>query len=504
METDITRMSAREIVDHVRNKRISATEVLEASMGWMEKVNPFINAICTLNERAKDQAAEVDRRLKAGEQVRPLEGVPFVVKDIIPTEGIRTTFGSRICENYIPSADAITVERIKKAGGIVIGKSNTPEFAHDPITRNKIFGTTRNPWDLNFTAGGSSGGTASAIAAGIIPVGLGTDMGGSIRYPSSLCGIVGIRPAPGRVPVFPARMGKEGAPELGWDAFTYHVHGPMTRTVADCGLMLAVLSGPDDRDPSSIPSQGHDYARAALGERSLAGKRIAYSLNLKELIPVDPEVAGLVEKALKRFEELGCIVSEDCFDMSGLREIIAGTRAFGMVARYSDYMNTDSIRSLMTPVLVDQIREAQQVGLQAVGKAEHLRTLYWHRARSFMERYDYFITPTAGTAAYRLDQAVPSEVGGKRVERFYDTILTLYAITVTGLPAISVPCGFTSLGLPVGFQLVGRRLREDRILEAAAVYAAACPENFRMPSINLNELESFAPEVESAPVGFIR
>ena len=212
--------------------------------------------------------------------------MPFVAKDNLDTKGLRTTFGSLLCANYVPEQDAIAVERLRAAGAVLIGKTNTPEFATDVNTTNRLFGPTRNPFDLNVTAGGSSGGTGAALAAGMAPIGLGTDLGGSIRVPSSFCGTIGIRPAPGRVPVYPT--------EFGWDTLVEHVHGPMARTVADVGLMLSVLAGPDDRDPQPLPAQDHDYAAVAHGGTDLKGRRVAYSANLNGLFPVDPEVEALI------------------------------------------------------------------------------------------------------------------------------------------------------------------------------------------------------------------
>ena len=293
-----------------------------------------MNAICTPNENALAEAEACDRRLGAGERPRLLEGVPFVAKDILPTRGVRTTFGSLIFERHVPDEDALSVERLRAAGAILLGKTNTPAFAHDVNTTNRMFGTTRNPWNLRVTAGGSSGGTAAAVAAEMAPIGLGTDLGGSIRIPSAFCGTVGLRPVPGRVPVHPT--------EFGWDTLVQHVQGPMTRTVEDCGLVLAALAGPDDRDPSSLPAEPYDYAKAARDARRLDGRRIAYTPDLNGLVPVDPEVARLTAAAARSFEQLGALVEEACFDTAEVREIIVGTRGFGMVARYADRPRTGS------------------------------------------------------------------------------------------------------------------------------------------------------------------
>lgn len=468
MSNKLHEKSAREIASLVARKQASVREVVASSLARVEAVNPSINAICTLNERALADADAADKRLRAGEPARPLEGVPFVVKDILPVKGMRTTYGSEIFRDHIADIDVVAVERMRAAGGIVIGKSNTPEFAHDVNTSNHIFGLTRNPLNLNVTAGGSSGGTGAAVAADMTPIGIGTDLGGSIRIPSSYCGISGIRPSPGRVPVYPS--------DFGWDTLVQHVHGPMARTVADNGLMLSVLAGPDDRDPSSLPAQGCDYAAAAATPLDLKGKRIAYSHDIGGLMPVDSQVHELTRKAARDFESLGCIVEETCFDPADLREIIAGTRGFGMVARYADWLDVHADR--MTSQLIGQVSDALKLDVRTITKAERLRTKYWHRVREFLERFDYLLTPTIGAPPFRLDQPLPTHVGGRQVARYYDVFFGTYAFSITGLPVMSVPCGYTSEGLPVGLQIVGRRLREDLVLGAAAAYAQARPEHF--------------------------
>ena len=478
MDQDITNLSAARIAREVSQRKVSAREVVEATLARVDAVNPTLNAICTLNDAALDEADAVDRRLAARATPRPLEGVPVVVKDNIFTRGIRTTFGSKILEHDVPEEDSICVERLRAAGAIVLGKSNTPEFAHDVNTTNPVFGTTRNPWDVNRTAGGSSGGTASAVAGRLAPAGLGTDLGGSIRIPCSFNGLAGIRSAPGRVAFYPT--------EFGWDTLVAHVQGPMARTVEDVGLLLDVLAGPDDRDPMSLPAQGLDFTGAARGPAEpadLAGTRLALSIDLGGLVPVEPETEALVRGAARDLAALGCEVTETFFDNSSLAEIIFGTRGFGMIARYTE--RYERHRDVMTPPLINQIEAAQEVDVHAVARAERLRTDYWQRVRALLERHDFIITPAVGAPAFRLDQPLPDEVGGHKVERYYDIFLTAYTFSVTGLPAMSIPCGFTSDGLPVGLQVVGPRLREDLLLRFAARFAAAHPEHYRTPEIDL-------------------
>ena len=475
LNDDVTKAPAIDIAAAIVQREVSAADVTAAFLERIEQLNPTINAICTLNKQALAEARTCDQRLSTGEAARPLEGVPIVVKDNVHTNGLRTTFGSRVMEDFVPDQDSICVERLKAAGAVLLGKTNTPEFAHDINTSNHVFGTTRNPWDLNRTAGGSSGGTGAALAADFAALGIGTDLGGSIRLPSSLCGITGIRPVPGRVPFYPT--------DFAWDTLVQHVQGPMARTVADVGLMLSVLAGPDDRDPTSLPAATQDFAAAARGVPDMTGRRVALSIDLNGIVPVDPEVADLVKAAARRLEALGCPVEEDCFDTTDVGEIIACTRGFGMVARYADHLAERA--ELLTDVLKAQVEAATELTVKRVTEAEAARTRYWHRVRTFLQRYDYIVTPTVGVPAFRMDKPLPTKIGGKKVARFHDAILTTYAFSITGLPVMSVPCGFTSGGLPVGMQIIGPRLREDRVLELAAAYSAACPEHFAKPEIDI-------------------
>lgn len=482
---DITRLPARAIAAAVADRRLSAAEVTAAFLARIDAVNGAVNAVCTLNPRAAEDAAAVDARLAAGEPARPLDGVPFVVKDIIHTKDLRTTFGSLICADEVPADDAVAVARLRAAGGILLGKSNTPEFAHDVNTSNKLFGPTRNPWDLRRTSGGSSGGTAAAVAAGMAPLGIGTDLGGSIRIPSALCGTAGLRPAPGRVPAWPS--------EFAWDTLVQHVQGPMAADIGDLGLMLSVMAGPDDRDPSTLPGPVPDYAAAAATPADLTGRRIAYARDLGGLVPLDGQVGALADAAARAFADLGAVVEDAFFDTSDLPDIIAGTRAFGMVARYADRF--DAHRDVMTPPLINQVTAALDFDVRAITRAERLRTRYWHRVREFMADYDFILAPSATAPAFRLDQPLPTEVGGQPVERFYDVFLPCYAFSVTALPVAAIPCGLTSDGLPAGLQLVAPRQREDLALSAAAAYAAACPQHFQRPDIDLTQAVDLGQEI---------
>jgi amidase len=473
MSSDLADQSAAAIVAAVRARTVRILDVVGACLARIERTNGVLNAVCTLNPAALADADLGDHRLAAGAPARLLEGVPFLVKDVIPTRGLRTTFGSRLHEALVPDEDAASVARLRAAGAILLGKTNTPEFATDVHTTNPLFGPTRNPWDARTTSGGSSGGSGAAVAAGMAPLSLGTDFGGSVRLPAALCGIVGLRPTPGRIALYPT--------EFAWDTLVAHVQGPMARTVEDVGLMLAALAGPDDRDPNSLPAEPHDYAAAARPGAGLAGRRFAWSPDLGGLVPVEPEVARIAGAAARAFSAAGATVEEGTFDASDLRDIIGGTRAFALIARYAERVAADGAR--MTAPLLRQVESAAAFDVRAVARAERRRSAYYQRVRAFLERYDYVLTPTAGITAFRIDRPLPTEIGGRPVARYYDAFLFTYAFSVVGLPAISVPAGFTRAGLPVGLQIVGRRLRDDAVLGAAAALAAIAPEHYRWPPL---------------------
>jgi len=471
---DLADRSATEIVADVRARKLPVRDVVAASVARIEQVDGVLNAVCTINPAALADAEAADRRLAGGAPARALEGVPFLVKDVIPTRGLRTTYGSKLHEHLVPDEDAISVARLKAAGAILLGKTNTPEFATDVYTTNAIFGPTRNPWDARTTSGGSSGGSGAAVAAGMAPLAIGTDFGGSVRLPAAFCGIVGLRPSPGRIPLYPV--------DFAWDTLVEHVQGPMTRTVEDTALMFAAMIGPDDRDPSSLPADGVDHGAAGRPRTSLAGRRFAWCGDLGGLAPVDPEVMHVTSQAARGLEALGASVEDVAFDASDFKTIMAGTRAFAMVARFADLVEAHS--GQMSAALVGQVTGALTFDVKAIARAERLRTAYYHRVRTLLTRFDYVLSPTAGVPAFRIDQPLPTEIGGRPVARFYDAFLFTYAFSVTGLPSISVPCGFTGAGLPVGLQIVGRRLREDLVLEAAAAIETAKPDWFRRPPLD--------------------
>ena len=463
-------MPATEMIAAIKKKTLSPREIVEALLARVEKINPKVNAYCTVvPEMALEAAKKAEAEIRQGGKLGPLHGIPVSIKDLTLTAGIRTTFGSKIFEHHVPTEDALIVQRLKAAGAIVIGKTNTPEFGAGANTYNAVFGATRNPWKLSHTCGGSSGGAAVALACGLGPLATGSDLGGSLRIPASFCGVVGFRTSAGRVPIYPSFMG--------WD--TLAVEGPMARTVGDTALMLSVIAGADDRSPISLPGDGREFL-AAVEHPNIRGFKVAWSADLK-VSPVDREIEAVASVAAKRFTELGCTVEQAEPDFSRVREIIHVTRALRMVTLHAEKL--EKWRDQMNPNLVWNIEKGFPLTAQQVGMAEKERTALYHRVRQFFERYDLLLTPTVAVPPFPVEMPYPQEINGKPINNYQEWLYLTYAITVTGLPAISVPCGWTAEGLPVGLQIVGRRLGEATVLRAAAAFEAIAPWQDKRPPV---------------------
>lgn len=464
---DLCWLSATELAAAVRTADVSPVEVARAVLDRIGRVNPRINAFCTVTaDRALEQARAAEAAVVRGDPLGPLHGVPISFKDLTATAGIRTTYGSRVFEHHVPEEDAVVVERARAAGAVLLGKTNTPEFGCKGVTDNRIFGATRNPWRLDRVAGGSSGGAAAALAAGLGPLGEGSDLAGSIRVPAALCGVVGLKPGVGRVPRYPALNG--------WTAFS--VVGPMARTVRDTALLLSVMAGPDDRDPTSLPATDDDFARAAEG--GIRGLRVAWSADLG-YAPVDPEVRGLCGEAAKAFVGLGAAVDEAHPGFDDPEPLFLDLTAPVRAAAYGHYLA--EWREQMDPVLVARIERAGGTSAVEQERAQHRRTRLWHTVRRFFERYDLLLTPATAVAAFSIDVQRPAEIAGRPVTSPIGWFPFTFPFAITGQPAISVPCGTTAEGLPVGLQIVGRRFGEGTVLRAAAAFEAARPWSARRP-----------------------
>ena len=445
-------------------RKVSPLEVMQAVLARLERVNPHLNAYCTVAaepalEAAKKATAAARRR---SSRLGPLHGVPVSIKDLTPTEGIRTTWGSKVYEHHVPAEDALVVARLKTAGAIVVGKTNTPEFGAGANTFNEVFGPTRNPWNPALTCGGSTGGGAVALATGLGPIAQGSDLGGSLRLPASFCGVVGFRTSPGCVPVHPTT--------LAWDPWS--VQGPMARTVGDVALMLSTIAGADPRAPLSYPVNTRAFLDA-VRRPSVKGLRIAWGGDLG-VTPVDDEVRTICRAGADVFRRLGARVDEAHPDYAGLEEIVLTSRGVSMVARHDEKL--PKWRDQMQDNLVKNIEQGLRLTPSEIGRAERLRTELWHRVRAFQERYDLILTPTAAVPPYPLElRSGPTDINGKKMRNYIEWVLLTYAFTVVGVPAISVPCGFTRSGLPVGLQIAGRWRDEAGVLRAAAAFEAAQP-----------------------------
>jgi amidase len=459
--TDLTPASrAREMAAAVRARQVSARELLEMHLARIEERNPELNAIVSLDvERAIKGALAADDHLARGGVPGPLHGLPFAVKDTHAAAGWRTTYGSPLFAEHVPDTDDLIVERVRRAGVVLIGKTNVPEFAAGSHTFNTIFGTTRNPVDPSRSAGGSSGGAAAALAAGMVPLADGSDMGGSLRNPASFCGVVGLRPSLGRVPEWPQ-------PNL-WE--TTSVGGPMARNVDDLALLLSVLAGPDRRSPHALGDPGTEFAPPVTG--TLRGLRVAWSLDLGGAFEVDSEVARVIEDAGRLMARNGARTFGAWPVLDHADETFRTLRAWHFQARFGALLreHPDAFKKS----LADNIRAGESLTGADVAEAYQRRTELAHRMRTFFTDYDVLVMPVSQVPPFPADQEFPHDINGKPLDTYLDWMRSAYFITVTGCPAISVPAGTTPDGLPVGVQIVAPHGADRRLLGIAAAFEAA-------------------------------
>jgi Asp-tRNA(Asn)/Glu-tRNA(Gln) amidotransferase A subunit family amidase len=458
-------MTAADLAAAIARRKVSPVEAVDAVLDRIDKTK-VLNAYVTVDGEGARQAARAAERAltKRSARLGPLHGVPFSVKDLIWTKGMRTTFGTPLYRDNVPAEDAPVVARLKAAGGILIGKTNTPTLGWVGITDNLLFGVTRNPWDLERTPGGSSGGAGAAVAAGLAPLAVGTDGGGSIRKPAAFCGIFGHKPSYGRWPLYP-----HGA------AWSLSHAGPMTRTVKDAALMMNVCSGPDERDQYSLPADGVDYVRALKG--NLKGLRVAYSETLGFAPAVAAEVRAATAKAAGAFRELGCRVKTIDPGWPSPYECWRTTFLGGIATRLAAYRDRRAeIDAGLQPLIDEMLKSSPTRYVQAWFD----RLAWWQQARAFFEKYDLLLCPTVATVAFELGILWPSAIDGKPVDREAGSAFT-FPFNMTGQPAATVPCGFTRDGLPIGLQIVGRRFDDVTVLRAAAAFEAARPWAQRRP-----------------------
>ena len=461
-------MSAAALAAAIRRKKLSPVEVTRAVLDRIERVNPRLNAYVTLTaDQALKDARAAERAVgKKGARLGPLHGVPFSTKDLVITKGVRTTFGTRFYSDNVPTEDAPMVARMKAAGGIQLGKTNTPTFGWIGATHNLVFGITRNPWNTDRTPGGSSGGASAAVAAGLGPIAIGTDGGGSIRIPAAFAGIFGHKASYGRIPVYP--------PSGAWSLS--HI-GPMTRTVEDAALMMNACAGPDERDQYSLPADGTNYVKALKG--SLKGLRVGWSADLGFARVVDPEVEAACAKAARRFRELGAKVDEARLGWPSPKAPWEAVFCGGIATRMAPYLDRpNDIDPGLLPIIQDAIKWPASRYVQA-----WFDRLNWYdHVRRYFDSHDLLLTPTTATPPFKVGLDNPSEIAGRAVEA-YDWIPFTYPFNLTGNPAASVPCGFTKDGLPIGLQIVGRRFDDVTVLRAAAGYEKLAPWADKRPPI---------------------
>jgi len=468
--TELCFTPATKLARLIRERAVSPVEVLAGVLARIEAVNPRVNAYCTV---AADQALAAARtseaRVMRGEPLGPLEGVPVSFKDLTATAGIRTTMGSKIFEHHVPAEDALIVQRTRAAGAVIVGKTNTPELGCKGATDNRVFGVTRNPWDLRMISGGSSGGAAAALAAGLAPLAEGSDLAGSIRIPAAVCGVVGLKPGPGRVARYPAPNGYN----------SMSLNGPMARTVRDTALFFQVLCGPDERDPISLPDTGEDFLAAC--DQPLGRLRIAWSPDLG-YAPVDPEVERIAGEAARVFADLGCMVETAAPKIEDPEALFisltAPMRAAGTGQHLAEW------RDQMDPLLVSRMSLADGMSAVDLERASIRRTELYRQVQAFLGTYDLLLTPTVALPAFPVDAPYPpAEVAGRPTASPIGWFPFTFPFNLTGNPAISVPAGWTAAGLPVGLQIVGRRFAEAAVLRAAAHFEAARPWADRRPPL---------------------
>ena len=464
-------MSAVEMARLIRARKLSAREALAAHLKQIERVNPKVNAIVTLvPEMATAAAANADEMQARGETLGVLHGLPVAHKDMLETRGIRTTFGSPLYKDYVPQEDDLVVERMRRAGAIIVGKTNTPEFGSGSQTFNQVFGATHNPYDLTKTCGGSSGGAAVALACGLVPVASGSDTGGSLRNPAAFCNIAGFRPSIGRVP----------NPKAAFAWWTLSTSGCLGRTVADLAFALSAIAGPDSRAPLSINEPGERFARPL--DRSFKGVRVAWFKDLGGA-PFDPRVRAIVDGHRKTFESLGCIVEQAEPDFAPAETAFRILRAWNSAATHGERLrqHPDAFKD----TLRGEIEEGLRLTSADLTRGETAHGQMWRRFQAFLEKYEYFVLPTTQLPPFDVNTPYPTEITGVKFPNYIDWMKSCWYISATGNPASSVPAGFTPEVLPVGLQIVGRYQQDFSVLQMAHAFESATGFGKKHPAIAL-------------------
>lgn len=458
-------MGAVELARAIRGRRISCVEVMTAFLDRIDALNPRVNAIVALQERAGllAQAREHDAQLAAGGPVGPLHGFPHAVKDLSPVRGMRFTQGSPIFRDTVAQVDALHVERLRRAGTIIIGKTNTPEFGLGSTTFNPVYGATRNPFDLSKSAGGSSGGAAVSLALNMVPLADGSDYGGSLRNPAGWNNVYGFRTSIGRVP---GRAKDEWLPSMG-------VVGPMARSVADLALLLSVQAGFDPQAPLSLDGAGEQYRDVP--HRDFRGTRIAWSGDFGGAVPFEPDVLETCRTALRSLEAMGCTVEEAVpeFPVERAWQAFVKLRSWQQGGNLLDFYNDPARRPLLKPEAVYEIEQGLAISAFEVTANSVIRTEWGQALRRLFGRFDYWVVPTAQLFPFDVDTPWPRRVAGREMRTYHEWMQAVSLITLSGCPALAAPAGFGAGGLPIGLQIVAPVHQELRCLQLAAAFESA-------------------------------
>jgi Asp-tRNA(Asn)/Glu-tRNA(Gln) amidotransferase A subunit family amidase len=468
---DICYMPAYEMADKIKRQELTSLEIAEIMIERIEKINPIINAYCTPTfDLAREMAKKADEAVKNGQKVGLLQGIPISIKDDTETKGIRTTNGSKYYENYVPKEDNIVVKRLKDAGCVILGKTNLPEFGFKGVTDNLLFGATKNPWNLERTPGGSSGGAAAGVASGLSTLALGADGGGSIRIPSSLCGVYGIKPHFGRVPYVFLKTGAA--------IDTMVQKGPIARYVKDAALMLDVLAGPDESDRFTLPEQNISYFNKL--KEIPKNLKIGYSKDLGLVKTVDSEVEKCFLNVVQKFEKLDWSVEKSKIRLKNIDSMFYVLWSTGFANMINPLLK--QWRDKMDPLLIEIVEEGLKYSVLDIQMAGVQRENIYESVRRQFKKFDLLITPTLACTAFELYKIAPDTINGIPVS-LMDWLLT-YPFNLTGHPAASIPCGWSSEGLPIGMQIIGKRFDEVSVLQVSKAFEELQPWQERKPNFN--------------------
>lgn len=465
--SDVVKLDALQLSHAIHQKQVSCCEVMQAYLDHIERTNPLVNAIVSLRPREilMAEAQARDDELARSRSAGWMHGFPHAVKDFASTAGLRTTFGSPLFADHIPSTDAIFVERLRAAGAIIIGKTNTSEWGLGSQTYNPVFGTTGNAYDPSRTAGGSSGGGAAALALRMVPVADGSDIAGSLRNPTGWNNVIGLRPSRGRVPFGPT-------PELFLQQLA--TEGPMARTVADAAMLLSVMAGPDSRSPLSFGEDPSVFTHSLASDFN--GRRIGWLSNLVEQLPFEPGVLDLCREALDVFDVIGCAV-EDAqlnFPRERLWETFVSLRAWLTAGMLRPHYADPAKRTQLKAEAVWEIENGLRLSGDAIFAASFARSELYQTVRQLLEAFDYLVLPTAQVFPFDAKIHWPRDINGVRMDSYHRWIEVVALPTLCGLPAAAVPAGFNARGLPMGLQIIGRWRDDLGVLKVAHAYAEAC------------------------------